>query len=283
MTQQLLERYKRDLALRGFSDKTQKTYYRSLLHFLKSTPSDPYDITRETIKDYLYHLVRDRNLSESTLRQARCAISYFFSQTLGKSIEVENIPCQKKTRKLPAVFSVEEVAQIINSAGNLKHRAMLMLAYSSGLRVGELVALKITDIRRNSMRLSVRQAKGNKDRYTILSSVCLDCLETYWKAYRPEGALFCGRTKSSPLSSRAAQHAFEKAKTKAGITRPGGIHSLRHSFATHMLETGSGIFQLQKFLGHKHLKTTLVYAHISEENTIARSPLDIYADKFING
>jgi site-specific recombinase XerD len=133
------------------------------------------------------------------------------------------------------------------------------------------------------MRISVRQAKGNKDRYTILSSVCLDCLEKYWKAYRPEGALFCGRGKSSPLSSRAAQHAFEKAKTKAGITRPGGIHSLRHSFATHMLETGNGIFQLQKFLGHKHLKTTLVYAHISEENTIARSPLDVYADKFING
>jgi site-specific recombinase XerD len=283
MMQQLLERYKRDLALRGFSDKTQKTYYRSLLHFLNGAPSGPYDITRENIKDYLYHLIRDRNLSESTLRQARCAISYFFSQTLGKSIEVENIPCQKKTSKLPAVFSVDEVARIINSTGNLKHRAMLMLAYSAGLRVGELVALKVTDIRRNIMRISVRQAKGNKDRYTILSSVCLDCLEKYWKAYRPEGALFCGRGKSSPLSSRAAQHAFEKAKTKAGITRPGGIHSLRHSFATHMLETGNGIFQLQKFLGHKHLKTTLVYAHISEENTIARSPLDVYADKFING
>jgi integrase/recombinase XerD len=283
MEQKLLERYKRDLALRGFSDKTQKTYYRSLLHFLKSAPLSPYEITKENIKDYLYHLIKDRNLSESTLRQARCAISYFFSQTLGKPIEVENIPCQKKTTKLPTVFSVDEVARIINSTGNLKHRAMLMLTYSAGLRVGELVALEITDIRRNIMRISVRQAKGQKDRYAILSSVCLGCLEKYWKTYRPKTALFSGRGKDSPLSSRAAQHAFEKAKIKAGITRPGGIHSLRHSFATHMLETGSGIFQLQKFLGHKHLKTTLVYAHISEENTVARSPLDVYADKFTNG
>lgn len=128
------------------------------------------------------------------------------------------------------------------------------------------------------MRLKVTQAKGFKDRFAILSSVCLSYLESYWKSYRPETWLFPGRIEGTPLSIRAAQHAYMIAKRKAGITKPGGIHTLRHSFATHMLETGSGIFQLQKFLGHKHLKTTLIYVHINEENIIARSPLDIYAE-----
>jgi integrase/recombinase XerD len=252
MVEKLLKRYERDLALKGFSFKTQKTYYQSLIKFLQHVSSDPHDITKENIKDYLYYLIHDRKLSESTLRQARCAITYFFTQTLSMPIEVETIPCHKKPQKLPSVFSLDEVFRIINAADNMKHRMMLMLAYSSGLRVGELVRIKIADIRRNIMRLAVRQGKGQKDRYAILSSV------------------------------RAVQHAYTSAKQKARIARPGGIHSLRHSFATHMLETGGGIFQLQKFLGHKHLKTTLVYAHISEEHVIARSPLDVYAEKFHN-
>lgn len=280
MEEKLLARYKRDVALRGFSPKTQKTYYHNLVHFLRHKSADPHEITKEDIKDYLYHLIQERNLSESSVRQARCAIRYFFSQTLEKPIEVENIPCQKKQQKLPTVFSIDEVIRIIKAADNVKHRTMLILTYSSGLRVGELVGLKVSDIRRNMMRLAVREAKGNKDRYTILSTICLTHLEKYWRIYRPDNWLFTGRKKDRPISIRAVQHAYNKAKQKAGIARPGGIHSLRHSFATHMLETGSGIFQLQKFLGHKHLKTTLVYAHISEEQVIARSPLDVYAGKF---
>lgn len=279
----LLQRYERDLTLKGFSPKTQKTYYRNLVWFLNHTGIDARSITKEEIKDYLYHLIRDKNLSESSLRQARCAIRYFFSQTLGTPVEVANIPALKKSKKIPDVLSVDEIATIISSAQNLKHKTMLMLAYSSGLRVGELVNLKITDIHRNIMRLSVRQAKGRKDRYVILSSVCLSQLEKYWKAYRPAEWLFYGYRENQPISIRAVQHAYEDAKKRAGITRGGGIHTLRHSFATHMLESGSGIFQLQKFLGHRHLKTTLVYAHISGENIIARSPLDVYADRFTGG
>jgi integrase/recombinase XerD len=282
MIEELLKRYERDLALRGFSPKTQKTYYQNLVKFLQNVSSNPHEITKENIKDYLYYLIRDRELSESTLRQARCAITYFFAQTLSMPIEVENIPCLKKPKKLPTVFSIDEVFRIIKAVDNMKHRMILMLAYSSGLRVGELVKIKITDIRRNIMRLAVRQGKGYKDRYAILSSVCLTHLEKYWRIYRPDDWLFRGQKKNMPISIRAVQHAYEKAKQKAGIARPGGIHSLRHSFATHMLETGSGIFQLQKFLGHKHLYTTLIYAHISEENVIARSPLDVYAEKFHN-
>jgi len=281
ISQNLLNRYERDLALKGFSPRTRNTYYRNLIYFFKHTSDEPDRITGEIIKDYLYHLIKDKKLSPSSLRQARSAITYFFKQTMNRPIEVENIPCQIKQRRLPTVFSVDEVAAVINSTENLKHKTMLMLAYSSGLRVGEIVELKVTDIRRDIMRLNVRQAKGHKDRYTILSETCLTQLEKYWKSYKPENWLFNGKKRGTQISTRAVQHAFEKAKKTAGIKKQGGIHTFRHSFATHSLEAGGGLFQLQKFLGHKHLSTTLVYAHISAENIIAQSPLDVYKDRFL--
>jgi site-specific recombinase XerD len=280
--QTYLKRFERDLTLKGFSPKTRNTYYRNLVYFLDHAAVGPDKITSETIKDYLYYLIKDRKLSGSSLRQARSSIRFFFLHTMNRPVEVENIPYQTKIRKLPAVFSVDEVALIINSAQNLKHKTILMVAYSSGLRVGEIVSLQVAGIRRDIMRLAVKQAKGHKDRYAILSHVCLSQLEKYWKAYQPEKWLFNGRKKGTQISTRAIQYAFENAKHRARITRQGSMHSLRHSFATHMLEAGGGIFQLQKFLGHKRLKTTLIYAHIREENVIARSPLDVYFDRFQN-
>ena len=283
MTDHILQNYKRDLALRGYSPRTQITYYRNIVWFLEYCKEPPEKITKEIVKNYLYYLIRDKKLSESSLRQARSAICYFFSQTMGGEVEVENIPVQKKKRKLPEVFTVEEVFRIIHCADNIKHKTILMLTYSSGLRVGELVNLRVSDIARDSMRLKVRDAKGGRDRYTLLSNICLTQLEQYWKTYRPYNWLFCGRMPGTHMSIRAVQHAYQRAKNKAGITKQCGIHTLRHSFATHMIETGSGIFQLQKFLGHRHLNTTLVYVHLNEEKTVARSPLDVYADRFING
>jgi len=280
MYEHFLQQYKRDLVLKAYSPKTQDTYYRNIISFLKYCDQPIDDITKDTVKDYLYYLIRDKKLSQSSLRQARSAICYFFSQTLSKSMEVENIPCQKKERKLPVVFTAKEVFRIINAAVTIKHKTILMLTYSSGLRVSELVKLKPGDIIRDSMRLKIRQAKGAKDRYAILSSVCLEQLEAYWKAYRPKEWLFNGRNHGIPISIRTVQYAYYRAKEKAGITKEGGIHLLRHTFATHMLETGSGLFQLQKFLGHKRFNTTLVYAHIQEEKTIARSPLDVYMEKY---
>lgn len=282
MLNQTLQNYKRDLALRGYSPVTQKTYYRNIVYFLEYCKEPPEQITKESIKNYLYYLIKDKKLSESSLRQARSAIWYFFSQTIGSSVEVENLPTQKKKRKLPDVFTPEEVFRIIHCADNIKHKTILMLTYSSGLRVGEIVNLKISDILRHSMRLKVRDAKGGKDRYTLLSDICLNQLELYWKTYKPDNWLFSGQKPGVQISIRAVQHAYHRAKKKAGINKECGIHTLRHSFATHMLETGSGIFQLQKFLGHKHLNTTLIYVHLSEEKTIARSPLDVYANRFKN-
>ena len=185
MLEQELQNYRRDLALRGYSPRTQSTYYRCLVSFLEYCGEPTEKITKENIKNYLYHLIDGQKLSESSLRQARSAICYFFSQTIGREVEVANIPIQKKKRKLPEVFTVEEVFRIIHSADNLKHKTILMLTYSSGLRVGELVNLKVSDISRDSMRLKVRDGKGGKDRYTLLSEICLNQLEDYWKTYRP--------------------------------------------------------------------------------------------------
>jgi len=155
---------------------------------------------------------------------------------------------------------------------------MLTLVYSSGLRTGDLINLTADDIIRDKMLIRINQGKGNKDRYTILSSVALKLLEKYWRTYRPNHWLFPGKSKNNKISRRACQHAFEIAKKKTGITRKGGLHSLRHSFATHFLEVGGGLFQLQRFLGHKQLRTTLKYVHLSEEKVIARSPLDVFTE-----
>ncbi len=157
---------------------------------------------------------------------------------------------------------------------------MLTLIYSSGLRVSEITNIKADDIIRNKMLLKIRQAKGNKDRYTILSERGLKALEKYWLAYRPQTWLFPGKNKKDKISIRACQHAYEIAKKNARINKKGGIHILRHSFATHYLEVGGGLFQLQKFLGHKQIRTTLKYVHLAEEKIIARSPLDVYVQKY---
>ncbi|HOU85759.1 MAG TPA: tyrosine-type recombinase/integrase, partial [Spirochaetota bacterium] len=184
----------------------------------------------------------------------------------------------KQKKKLPPYLCYEEVEQILNSASNLKHKTILMLIYSSGLRVSEAINIIPSDILRSKMLLRINQGKGNKDRYTILAKKALEQLEKYWKAYKPKTYLFPGKGGGNQLSIRACQHAFESAKKSAGVNKKGGIHSLRHSFATHFLETGGGIFQLQKLLGHKQLRTTLQYAHLSEEKIIARSPLDVYSE-----
>jgi integrase/recombinase XerD len=157
---------------------------------------------------------------------------------------------------------------------------MLTLIYSSGLRVSEITNIKTDDIIRNKMLLRIRQAKGNKDRYAILSEIALKALEKYWRAYHPTEWFFPGVHKTNQISIRACQHAFETAKKNAGIMKKGGIHILRHSFATHYLEVGGGLFQLQKFLGHKQIRTTLRYVHLAEEKIIARSPLDVYVQKY---
>ena len=272
---QLLNKYQRDLALRGFAERTCEHYTANVRQFLAHYHLPVEELDSEKIKDYLYHLVSSQ-ASDSKIRQAHGSLKYLFTQTLNRPWEIDSIPQRKKKRKLPSVLTVNEVFLLLDNCANLKHKAMLMTAYSAGLRVSEVVKLQLGDICRDKKRLLIRQAKGHRDRYTVLSDYCLKVLEEYWRQYRPQKWLFMGKDKASPLSTRACQHAFKIAKKNAGIEKEGGVHSLRHSFATHYLEIGGGIFQLQRFLGHRNLKTTLIYAHVQEENIVSRNPLDFF-------
>jgi len=274
---EIIHRYKRDLALKGYSKKTCSAYLFYLKDFLKFTDQIGPSPEKEQIKDYLYYLICERKLSDASIRQARASLKVLCTQTFGLQWSSMDLPARKTQKRLPSFYGFDEVMRILKSSANLKHKALLTLIYSSGLRLSESVNLKMTDINRAKKKLLVRQGKGAKDRYTILSDLALIILEKYYKAYQPQTWLFPGRGEG-PISPRAAQHAFYVAKSKSGVNKGGGIHTLRHSFATHFLESGGGIFQLQKFLGHKKLKTTLLYAHVAEEKIDAISPLDYFYD-----
>lgn len=204
-------------------------------------------------------------------------MKFYFEQVLGREKFFFDIPRPKKQDPLPKVFSQEDVALIIKSMKNLKHKVMLMLAYSAGMRVSEVVGIKTFEIDSNRMTIFISQAKGKKDRIVTLSPVLLFMLREYAKQYKPDkrGYLFSGVQKGTPYSTRSLQLVMQAAKNKAGIIRPGSVHSLRHSFATHLVERGTDISMIQKLLGHSDIKTTLRYLHTSNKDLLKiMSPLD---------
>jgi site-specific recombinase XerD len=193
--EKLLQQYKRDLALRGFSKNTQKTYFYSVRIFLNYFKKNPTLITEDEIKDFLYYMNTEKDLSNSSIKQYHGALKFLYTQTLKMDWNVYNIPQMKKIKVLPEVFSFDEVITILKNTSNFKHKVILMLIYSSGLRVSECSTLKPTDIIRTKMRVRITQGKGAKDRLTILSRVCLKHLIEYWKTYRPTEWLFEGNKK----------------------------------------------------------------------------------------
>jgi site-specific recombinase XerD len=189
---------------------------------------------------------------------------------------IERIPRIKRERHLPVVLDREEVESLFSVLKNIKHRAILMLIYSSGLRLTEAAHLKVSDIDSKRMVIRIRQSKGKKDRYTILSKVALEVLREYWYRYRPKEWLFAGRFPDRPLTGRSIQRVLIKAKSRAGINKSVTVHTLRHSFATHLLEAGTDLRHIQLLLGHMSLKTTAIYLHVSQKELIRIvSPLDL--------
>ncbi|MFA4839248.1 MAG: tyrosine-type recombinase/integrase [Candidatus Neomarinimicrobiota bacterium] len=188
---------------------------------------------------------------------------------------IGGLPRPKKEKQLPVVLSQEEVVNIIDSVDNLKHKTLLMLIYSAGLRVGEAVRLKIEDVDSKRKLIYLKSAKGKKDRYTLLSDVALDNLRRYYLVYRPQEYLFEGAEGRKYLSERSIQHVFERAVKNAGIRKDISVHTLRHSFATHLLESGTDLRYIQELLGHTSSKTTEIYTHVSQKSLgRIRSPLD---------
>lgn len=272
----LRDQMQADLQLRGLSPKTQKAYLNQVRDFARYFKKSPDQLGESEVKEYLLYLLKEKKASDSTVRQYYGALKFLYQTTLKRNWVIEKIPYLKTKKRLPVVLDRKEVDSLFSATENLKHRAILMLIYSSGLRVAEVAHLKITDIDSKRMMIRIQQSKGGKDRYSILSNVALDVLRQYWRKYRPKEWLFPGYRDDKPISDRSIQKIFGKAKTLAGIKKPASAHTLRHSFATHLLEAGTDLHHIQLLLGHKSPKTTTIYLHVSRKD-LARviSPLDL--------
>lgn len=266
------------LKLKAYSRSTIHTYLnemRQLLQALGEIPAD--ELKPENLKKYMLFCLDKLKLTENTLHSRINSLKYYYEQVLHREKFFWDIPRPKKTSELPKTFNQDEIAAIINSIKNIKHKTMLMLAYSAGLRVSEVVSIKTYDIDSKRMTVMIRQAKGKKDRMAPLSPVLLVMLREYAKKHKPDkkGWLFEGLVKGTPYSSRSLQEVIQAAKQKVGIMKPGSIHSLRHSFATHLIDRGTDISMIQKLLGHNDIKTTLRYLHTSNKDLLRIvSPLD---------
>lgn len=271
----LREQMQRDLQLRGLSPRTQESYLQKARDLARHFKKSPDQLGGEEIRAYLQYLLVEKKVSDSTYRQAYGSLKFLYQTTLKRNVVFEKIPHLKSRRKLPCVLERSEVDALFSATSNLKHRTILMVIYSAGLRLAETTRLKIADIDSKRMMIRIQQGKGGNDRYTILSSVALDILRTYWRKYRPSEWLFEGHGKNQPISDRSIQYIFKIAKKRAGITKPASVHTLRHSFATHLLEAGTDIHHIQTLLGHKCIQNTTVYLHLRRKD-LARivSPLD---------
>lgn len=256
-----------ELRLRNYSHKTFKAYRSCLRSFIAYfSPQHPRDLTIDQIRKYLYHLIETERLAPATVNQAYNAIRFLFVELYHKPFTIREIPRPHRGRTLPHVLSQEEVLRIFSCVDNLKHKTLLMLIYSAGLRVGESVHLKITDIDGGRKLIHIHAGKGKKDRYTLLSDTALEMLREYFKLYRPKLFLFEGQGDREHLSERSIQNVFRRAVSAAGIKKKISIHGLRHSFATHLLESGVDLRYIQELLGHNSSKTTEIYTHVTKKS-----------------
>ncbi len=266
------------MKLKAYSRSTIITYrneFLQLLQLLKGKPVN--NLTPEDLRRYMIYAMEKEGIKENTAHSRLNALKFYFEQVLGREKFFWDIPRPKKQVQLPRFFNQDEITLIIKAAGNIKHKVMLMLAYASGLRVSEVAVIKVMDIDSKRMCIRISQAKGKKDRIVALSPVLLVMLREYWKGGKLDknGYLFPGQYKGEPYSSRSIQLVLAAAKKKAGVMKPGSIHALRHSFATHLLDKGTDVTMIQKLLGHNDIKTTLRYLHVTNRDILqVISPLD---------
>lgn len=270
----LQEQMIQQMQLKGHSPRTIENYVDCIHALSRYYKSSPDMLTIEQIRAYFQYCLIERKLSKSWMNQNISALKILYVEVLKREWNRLDIPRPRREKKLPLILSREEVKKILDAHKNIKHRAFLMITYSSGLRVSEARQLKISDIDSSRMLVRITQAKGHKDRYSILSPIVLELLRTYWKAYKPKHWLF-ENINGQPVPETTAQQIFKNALKKTGIKKQASIHTLRHSFATHMLEQGVSLPIIQQLLGHKSLKTTSGYLHVQQYSIDAvKSPLD---------
>lgn len=266
------------MVLRGFALRTRETYLAAITSLAKHYWRSPDLLTSEDVQNWLLHLIEERKLAYSSVNQAACACRFFYDKVLKWPQAKVDIPMARVPSRLPRVLSREEVSRLIEAAGNLRARTLLMATYAAGLRVSEVCSLQLGDIESapDRMCIKVRQGKGGKDRYTLLSPRLLETLRLYWKACRPVTWLFPNPDGTRPIDLKTAQRIYCAARDKARLGREGGIHTLRHSFATHLLESGVDIHTIQCLMGHGHVSTTTRYFHLARNKlTGATSPLEL--------
>lgn len=271
---QFINKLIHELKLKNYTHPTQKNYKASVKKFLYHLNSLPNGEDTDEAKQYIIYLKDEKKLAPKTINLASAALSFFYEKVLGSSLMTEKIPRMKTGRKLPPVYSVQDVGKILSSLPNIKHRLILMFAYGCGLRLNEIRHLKISDFDFDRSLITIRHAKGNKERVVMLEKKLTTTLKTYLKNGAGRIWLFEGQTPGEKIAKRTISLIFDHACQKAGVEKKGGIHSLRHSFATHLLEEGVGLRNIQELLGHSSSKTTEIYTHVSSHAiSQIRSPL----------
>ena len=269
-----LQKMKFEMELRGLSPQTLRHYLCHLRQLEKYFDKPAFQLSPDELKHYLHYRIKS-GLSYSNINISCNAFKLFFNKVLNYNWSDDVIIRPKRPKKLPCVLSKDEILSITDQVVNLKHKTILLTTYSSGLRIFETLNLRISDIDSKNMTLRVNLGKGNKDRLTVLSLENLKLLRLYWKLYRPTDLLFPGLINGKPMVARNIQYVFQIAKHKVGILKPATIHTLRHSFATHLLENKTDLRTIQVLLGHNDISTTALYTHLSTQHiSSVRSPLD---------
>lgn len=263
-----------EMKLRRFAEKTQVAYLNAVSSISKHYNKSPDQLSEAEIHKYLLYLLEKRKLSWSYCNIVASALRFFYRSCTKKEHQINIPPCKNK-KQIPEVLSQNEVTQILSHTYNIKHQMILFAIYAAGLRVSEAVNLRVEDINSERMLIGVRNGKGNKDRYTILSKRLLHYLRDYWKIVRPKTFLFPGRHLNKPLTTSSVSQVYYKAKRLSGIKRGRGIHTLRHCFGTHLFEAGVDLRTIQILMGHRSLSTTLIYLQVSQKKiSEVQSPFD---------
>ena len=272
---QLRDQMVMEMQLRNYSKKTIEDYTRHIVWYTKYFGRSPAELGEAEIKQYLHHLLVDREVSWSYVNVAYSALQFLYEKTLKRCWNVEKIPRPKTGFKLPEILSEQELLRLFDATDNFKHRMILMVTYAAGLRVSETAKLKLSHIDSDRLQIRVDQSKGRKDRYTLLSAPLLPELRRYYRHYRPQIYLFEGKKPGAPLATETIQKVFKGAKESAAITKKATVHTLRHCFATHLMENGVDLLTIKKLMGHRSIQTTLRYVHVRHEHVRAVvSPLD---------
>jgi integrase/recombinase XerD len=278
MATELREKMIRTMELHNLSKNTQRSYLAAVSGLSKFYMKSPDEVTKEMIEDYFLYLKRDRDRAPATLGSVITGLRFFYNRVVCHEHLAPVCTFSKKPRRLPTVLTQGQIWKIIDATDNLKHRLILMVTYSAGLRASEVIALKPEHIDSQRMLIKVVDGKGRKDRYTLLSVKFLKELRQYYRTYRPHPYLFPPSYKrKQSMSYESLREIYNKAREKAGIKNGAGLHTLRHSFATHLLENGYDIRKIQLLLGHSCLSTTMIYVHVSRKTlSKIKSPLDSY-------